>query len=210
VAAPHHRIPIVSRRRFLRAAAAVAMMLVATGIARAQDIDADKAAKLKAAYLVNFIKYAEWPQDAFADPASPIVLVLVGQCDVTSVLEGVVSGSEPVGGRVVTLRRAAVPPPDADEQQWLPVYENLKQAHLLYICGLPPPRVQAILQAVADTDVLTVSDVPMFAAGGGMLGFVIRGNRIVFEANLEAIQRSRVQVSAKVLQLAQIVGSRGP
>ena len=48
---------------------------------------------------------------------------------------------------------------------------------------------------------------PRFAATGGMLGFVLRGDRIVFEANPKAIQTGEVVVSAKVLQLAQIVDS---
>ncbi|HYB99853.1 MAG TPA: YfiR family protein [Candidatus Limnocylindrales bacterium] len=189
-------------------ALSVSVVVAAAAPALAQGIDAQKAAKLKAAYLLNFVKYAQWPEECFDSPTSPIVITLAGQCDVTDVLAEVVSATEPVGGRAVTLRRAAVPGDGASEEQWASVYESMKPAHLLYICGLPAPRVQAILRGVADGDVLTVSDIPMFAASGGMLGFVLRGNRIIFEANLDAIQRSRIAVSAKVLQLAQIVGPR--
>ena len=196
-----------SRRSFLGAAAAVCLLLAGGTIASAQGIDAAKAAKLKAAYLLNFVKYTQWPENAFPDASSAIILTLVGQCDVTDLLEDVVSASDPVGGRVVTLRRSALPDPAGGDGQWHAVYESLKTAHLVYVCGLPIDRVRQILDSLAGTDVLTVSDVPAFAANGGMLGFVLRGDRIVFEANVEAIQRSHVSVSAKVLQLAQIVDS---
>lgn len=185
------------------------MLMLAAVDSGAQTIDADKAAKLKAAYLLNFVKYAEWPDDAFASPDSPIILTLAGQCDVTNVLASVVSQSEPVGGRTVKLQAAALPGSGASEEQWQSVYESMRNTHLLYVCGLTGDRAHAILEGIGADDVLTVGDIPMFASNGGMIGFVLRGNRIVFEANLEAIHQSRVEVSAKVLQLAQIVG-KGP
>ena len=52
--------------------------------------------------------------------------------------------------------------------------------------------------------VLTVSDVPGFAAQGGMLGLVRSGRHMAFEANPDAIRNGGVSLSAKVLKLARI------
>jgi hypothetical protein len=54
--------------------------------------------------------------------------------------------------------------------------------------------------------VLTVSDVPGFAAGGGMLGLVRSGRTLAIEANPDAIRASGISVSAKVLKLARLWG----
>ena len=58
---------------------------------------------------------------------------------------------------------------------------------------------------------LTVSDIPGFAAQGGMLELVIDANRVVFEANADAIDRGGLRMSSKAMKLARAVhGTRPP
>lgn len=197
-------------RLVIRAAAASLLVLAMDFHAAAQTFDAAKAAKVKAAYLLNFIKYTQWPQDAFATPESPIVISVVGRCDVADELGETVAQSEEIAGRRIKVDVPPLPPPPIVPQEPAATsfYETLKSSHLVYLCGVDPEAGEEILRGLGTNAQLTVGDAPTFAARGGMLGFVLRDNRILFEANLEAIRSSRIELSAKVLQLARIVGEQ--
>ena len=65
--------------------------------------------KVKAAYLLNFIRYTSWPESSFGSPASPIVLTIVGECDVSETLSKAVARSEPIGGRTLMLASSKLP-----------------------------------------------------------------------------------------------------
>jgi hypothetical protein len=173
---------------------------------RAEELDVDKAAKVKAGYLLNFVRYTQWPESAFEKPDSPIVITLVGSCDLENVLPDVCAKSEPVDGRRVEVQRASVEPGGDNAA----LFSSLDRSHLVYVCDMTPEAIRPVLDRVSGSRVLTVGDVPGFATSGGMLGFVLREGRIAFEANPEAIQKSPVTVSAKVLKLARIVGKEGP
>jgi hypothetical protein len=198
-------------RNARRCAAVAAALLWAGGVvgvppAHAQEsVDLAKAAKVKAAYLLNFIRYTKWPDGAFETLDSPIVLTMVGACDAADVLGEVVRRAPPVDGHRVVLSRATLPSGRADAPQADSFVETARRSHLLYVCSADAGRLGPILERLKDAHVLTVGDVPGFARNGGMLGFVLREDRIVFEANLKALQDTPLSVSAKVLKLAQIV-----
>jgi len=199
-------------RLALSLALVAALVLGRSPAAAAQSLETASPAQLKAVYLLNFVKYSNWPEDSFADPASPIIMTVVGQCDVIGALSEAVSQSEPVAGRTVKIQPVALPaePEASDDGTWMTVLNGCRGGHLLFFCGIDSATVDRLLEGLQQDDVLTVGDMPAFAEQGGMLGFVRRGNRVLFEANLDAIRKSRVGVSAKVLQLAELVQAGSP
>jgi hypothetical protein len=44
-----------------------------------------------------------------------------------------------------------------------------------------------------------------FAQGGGMIGFLLEDNKVRFEINLEAAERAKLKISARLLALAKTV-----
>jgi hypothetical protein len=52
---------------------------------------------------------------------------------------------------------------------------------------------------------LTVSDIPQFSQRGGMIQFVLEGNRIRFEVNLTATRRAGLSLSSELLKVATAV-----
>ncbi len=62
-----------------------------------------------------------------------------------------------------------------------------------------------VLAALDKTSVLTVSDMPQFARRGGMVQFLLDGNRVRFEVNLVATQRAGLNLSSDLLKLATAV-----
>jgi hypothetical protein len=191
------------QRVFGTACAAAAIVAVMAQRSDAMEVDRTKAATVKAAYLLNFVRYAQWPEDSFESPDSPIVITQVGDCEVGNVLPDVIGRADLINGHPLTLNRVVAPDAAPDRAAFL---RSIEGSHMLFVCPCPDEGVQAIIEHLKGSTVLTVGDTPDFADHGGMIGFVLQRDRIVFEANKAAINGSGVTISAKVLKLANIVG----
>jgi hypothetical protein len=144
---------------------------------------------LKAAFVVSFLKFVEWPP---VPPGTPLVLVLVGDAPIASALKDSTAGLQ-VGGRPVHVRVA-----DGTAA--------LGDAHAVFIAATEHEQVPAILRALDRRSVLTIGDTDGFAASGVVLNLVMQDHRVRVEANTAAAARAGLKVSAHLLRLARIVG----
>src|SRR5919197_16397 len=96
----------ISRNRELRAAVLSALLLSATWsvLLRAQSPE-DVEAKVKAAFVLNFARYVEWPESSFANSNTPVVIGVLGQEALQRNLEETVQGKT-VERRPVQVKRA--------------------------------------------------------------------------------------------------------
>ncbi len=150
--------------------------------------------EVKAAFLYNFAKFVEWPDEAFSDPRSPIVLLVVGSDPFGDALASL-KGKTASGRPLAVLRAATV--------------DDLVRCHILFVAASETPRLSRILQATKSWSTLVVGDVDGFARKGGAINLVRKEDRIAIEVNPEAAQRARLRISSKLLGLAKIVRS-GP
>ena len=146
---------------------------------------------VKAAYLYNFAKFVEWPQQTFATPTSPIILCILGSDPFGDSLDKIAERT--VGERPVAIRRLAR-------------VEESNGCHVLFLSRSESTRLQSILNELAPAPILTVSDIPGFADAGGMIGLVSVGQRIRFEINLRAATRAKLKISSQLLKLARVIG----
>lgn len=189
-----HPKPVQPHRRSRRIAAGIALlaMLLPAGIlsfAHGEPQPAPEYA-VKAAFLFNFAKFVEWPNDAFADIASPLVLCVLGKDPFGDSLRSL--KGKTVNGRPLAIRYVAV-------------IEELDRCHLLFVSSSEKPVLPKILQATKGRSILTVGDMEDFARDGGIINLVKEESRVAIEVNLEAAQRSRLKISSKLLALAKIV-----
>lgn len=169
--------------------------------------EAVEAAELKAAYVVNFARYTEWPANRFEHAQDPLVVVVIGDDEVARELAEIAERADPIGGHPLAVRRELLSPPESWRRGGL--LEELRRAHLIYLGPDAEDGVRELLADLAGLAVLTVGDVPDFAAAGGMIGLRRQGRRMVFDANPEAIRAGGITVSARVLKLARIVTATG-
>jgi hypothetical protein len=160
----------------------------------------ERAAQIEAAYLVNFVRYTEWPEHAFDAPDSPYLITVVGPPAVGRVIRNVAAGVERINNRPLEVR---VLRPQRDETLPAAMIETLRRSHLVYVHASVGPGQRRLLGALRDRPVLTVGNGEGFAAEGGMLGLVRSDLKIGFEANSASIRASGLMVSAKVLKLAR-------
>lgn len=181
--------------RRLRAIAALLLSLALAVPARAQDVDPDRAAGVKAAYVVNFLRYTQWPATAFSGPAAAYRVVVLGDEAVARALRETARRPVLAGDRPLDVITA-----DPTDDGTLP------HAHLVYFgAGVPHGTLVRLLATLPAQGVLTVGDGPGFCRDGGMLGLVLNDGRIVFDANSRAILSSPLVVSAKVMKLARVI-----
>ena len=62
-----------------------------------------------------------------------------------------------------------------------------------------------LVRAVGSAPVLTISDIPRFAASGGMINLDLVNRRVRFRINQREIEAAGLSVSYKLLQLADLV-----
>jgi hypothetical protein len=166
--------------------ALLALLLVADAAGAAQAVSQPS---LKAAFLYNFAKFAEWPVDAAA--GGPLTLCVLADDASEDALVKLVNGAS-VNGRAVTVSRSAPK-------------TKVRTCHLLYIAEPDADTIAGILEEVKGAPVLTVGDGDAFARRGGIVGLVIEDGRMRFAINPDAAQRSGVRLSSKLLSLAKLV-----
>ena len=144
---------------------------------------------LKAAFLLNFTKFTEWPDDVLA-PSAPLVLC-VADSDVAAALDGLVAGRS-VNQHALALRRVKLE-------------DAMRTCALLYTSKLDDRRTAQLVSALAGASVLTVGEAQDFAVRGGMIGLFVDDGRMRFAVNRDAVQKTRIRLSAQLLTLAKIV-----
>jgi hypothetical protein len=147
--------------------------------------------QVKAAYLYNFGKFVNWPSSFTPLNKNSFVICILGQDPFGSVLESTVAG-ERVSGKPVELRRISRK-------------QDATSCRVLFISSSERDRLEEVLTDFAPINILTVSDMPNFTSRGGIIQFVVLDNKIRFEVNLTAAERSNLTLSSELLKVAVAV-----
>jgi hypothetical protein len=179
--------PFVCRTALL---AAIGLSWAASASALATE--QANARQVKAAFVINFVKFVAWP-DSFLPPApAPIIVAVVGDREFGTAL------LQAANGQAANDRRIEV--------RILSREEDIRTAHLVFIGGSEERRLPAILRGIEDTPVLTVGDTRGYAEAGVVLNFYTFDQRIRIEVNTTAAARAQLRLSAHLLRIARIVG----
>ncbi len=169
--------------------AAVAAVLLPAGTAHGQGAPLPEYS-VKAAFLLNIAKYANWPPQSFADPAAPIVIGILGDDPFGPALDRVLHGRV-VNDRKITVRRSK----RASE---------LRGAHVVFISASESERAGAACASLAESGALCVGDTEASAAFTS-INFSLENGKVVFSVNLIAVKRANIAISSKLLHLAKSV-----
>lgn len=164
--------------------------------APAQESPATLERQVKAAYLLNFTRYVEWPAAAFADSAAPVNLCLVGDDEaMPEIVRRTIEGRRS-RGRPVRLIRPDVPTQAGD-------------CHVVFVTA-ETPLTATWLAALRGTSTLTVGEGTDFLRRGGMIAFVIVDQTVRFLIDDRAARGSGLRISSRVLALAARPGQAEP
>jgi YfiR/HmsC-like len=147
--------------------------------------------EIKAAFLLNFAKFVEWPAEAFANDVAPISLCVVRYDPFGSALDDTIRGKL-INNRQLLARRINELP-------------ELKACQMVFVSEREEKRLSEILTSVKGSNALVVGESEDFAERGGSVQFYLENSRLRFAVNVDAVQRARLTVSSKLLTLAKIV-----
>ena len=176
--------PFSTRRLAVALAGAIALLAAAAGSSRAADAATPSA--LKAAFLFNFVKFADW------NGVQPETLVLC------------VANDDQIGAALADSVRGQAITGHGLEVRRLNSDNSLSGCHLLYV---PAADARQMLAKIIKSSepMLTVSDAPGFAQSGGMIELFQESGRMRFAINVDTAQRTGVRLSSRLLDLARIV-----
>jgi hypothetical protein len=147
--------------------------------------------QIKAAFLYNFTKFIEWPSNSFTDVNAAIVIGVLGDSSMVAALNDLVRDRK-VNGRPITVRTV----------------QNAAEAastNELFVSAAQITRWAQIQAAIATRPVVTIGESPEFARSGGTINFVVQDDKLRFEINMTAAERSGVKISAQLQKLAAAV-----
>jgi hypothetical protein len=151
-------------------------------------------ARVKAAFLLNFPKYIEWPTNAFAETNSPIVVAVLGADSIADEFAAMSEGRN-IEGRPVRLVRVTAPGPSRD-------------CHILFIGGGQNRKLADTLSKLRGLNILLVGESDGFLEAGGMINLARHDRRIVLEVNVDSIHAAGLKVSSKLLAVATLKGGK--
>jgi hypothetical protein len=180
------KLHVCHRATGLITAAMILLLAAARPIAASDEVAPDVA--VKAAFLYNFAKFAEWPALA---AGAPIAVCVVGDDRLAAALV------ETVRGQMVSGHALEVGQP-REVALW-------RGCHLLFITGAEARRSAAGLESLKPLPVLTISDSKDFARVTGIMELFVEAGRMRFAINLDTAEGSGLHLSSRLLGLAKII-----
>jgi len=160
---------------------------------RAGDL-APSEAQVKAAFLLNFPKYVEWPGSAFAETNSPIIVGIFDSEEVAGEFSAMSQGKIVDGHPIQFVCVTSIP--------------QCRDCHILFIGASATRKLPEILKSLQGANVLTVGDIDDFIDHGGMINLARRDRRIVLEVSLDATRQTQLKISSKLMALATVKGGK--
>jgi hypothetical protein len=145
--------------------------------------------QVKAAFLLNFAKFVEWPATAFTDADSPVSICILGNDPFGHTLDDLVQG-EAVNGRKLVVRRSSEP--------------AAPQSCQVAFIGGSSKDIPKTLTSLG-RGVLTVGEGESFSRAGGIIAFVIDNRRVRFDINQSVAENAGLKLSSKLLSVARAV-----
>ncbi|UZE97131.1 YfiR family protein [Alkalimarinus alittae] len=141
---------------------------------------------VKAVYLYNFIKFITWPEE----PTNSSINICI-------------YGDNPFGIQSQKLNTLKVR--NRPLQIIYPNKIDLPNCTVVFIAPSEEVFTGELLARINNSPILTISDIENFTEKGGMIGFIKLGNVVKFDINLKKARETNIQISSKLLELANHV-----
>ncbi|MGD0298660.1 MAG: YfiR family protein [Bryobacteraceae bacterium] len=171
--------------------ASLLCVVLVLGPAAPYSLAADESLEyqVKAAFVLNFIKFTEWPAAAFTDADSPVSICILGTDPFGNALDQLIAGESVNGRRVAVQRLKRAPSPKACQVLFMSKTEK---------------DVDKILPALGP-GVLSVGEGETFVRAGGVIAFIIENRRVRFDINQTAAENAELKLSSKLLSVARSI-----
>jgi len=170
------------------------------------DSSSSREYQIKAAFLYNFIKFVDWPQEKVPDSNEPITIGILGKDPFGNAFEPI--KDKQVKSRKIVIKRfknfeELKKSNEKDKTELGREIEALRKCHLLFVCSSEKEILGEIIKALKGSPVLTVGETDDFLEAGGIIKFVIEEKKVRFEINITASKRAKLKIRSQLLRLAK-------
>lgn len=184
--------------RFIAVAARILLVLLliapASQGSRGSRVQMAQEYAVKASFITKFVVFIRWsdPAAGKADSAEPFIVSILGPDPFQGEL-GAAFRNADLGGRRVRIRV-------------VDKVEDLAGSRVVFISAAAGNRLEPAVRWSTANGALTIGDGVGFAEKGVVINFFLRDDKVRFEINPKAAERSGLQVSSLLLKVARIVG----
>jgi hypothetical protein len=186
--------------------AAISLALIIAPIALADTSSAKyKEYEVKAAFIFNFLKFTDWPEEKTAANNSQIIIGIIGE-DPFGPATNVFKGKSIEEHKLLLTRFEGIEQikkmPEKEKNKHL---DAIKTCHLLFICQSEQKQLRDIIEIVRNSSVLTVADTDGFIEAGGIINLFTEENKIRFDINQVTAENTGLKIRSQLLRLAKRV-----
>ncbi|MCP4039821.1 MAG: YfiR family protein [bacterium] len=170
-------------------AAALSLALCLPGSSGPRQVEVGEY-QLKAAFLAHFARFIDWPEGSALATADTFQICIIGRDPFLGTIDRTVADKTVYGREFLVARHDG----DAD----------ISACHIVFVGSSDTEEIRKVLSRADSLPVLTVGDADRFVRLGGIIGFLVDGNRVRFEINTKAAKQAELRISSKLLSLARV------
>lgn len=145
---------------------------------------------VKAAFIYNFAKFTEWPENARSSQNDFLKLCIIGDNPFGTSLKK-------LEGKQVKNKKLLI--------EHIESVSSIKGCDMLYISKSEEKNLISIVDYANNYNVLTISDQVGFEIKGVVINMFVSEDMIRFNINVDSAKKSGLRISAKLLKLASKV-----
>ena len=145
--------------------------------------------EIKALFLYEFGRFVEWPPSPEGE-SDPFPICVLGEDPFGVLLDEALRNKSSAGHAVIARRILGI--------------SETGKCRILFISPSEDRRLPEILGDLEGKSILTVGEGVQFTRRGGIIGFLMQGNRVRFAINMEAAGRVGLRLSSQLLRLATL------
>lgn len=153
--------------------------------------DGPKESQVKVVFLYHFAAFVNWPPATYKNTNGHLRICIMGKDPFGESLDATLREKK-IGNHPLEIFRN-------------PSTASLKHCHILYMTESQSSQLKTYRQRYGITNVLTVGENDSFIQHGGMIKFFLDDQKVRFAINPDAISKTNLKVSSKLLRLAKII-----
>lgn len=143
--------------------------------------------RLQAVYMYNFLKFVQWPNDHFYYASDTLEICLIGEHFFGMLIES--WKTKKIDNKALKI-------------EYMTANDKLDKCQMVFIGRMDNPSIIKILKNIEEKPILTVSVNEQFAQQGGIIGFVMKKNKVRFNINRTQAKKQGLDINSKLLELA--------
>ena len=147
--------------------------------------------RVKAAYLLNFLRFVDWPSSD--EENTEITIAIIGD-DIPKLFGKSLKELQTKKFRNKQIQIVTLHPKTSAQE--------LSSARIVFFTSSARDTQKTLLESIQHDSILTIGETSDFLSDGGMITFVKGENKIRFELNLSATEKAELRIPSKVKRLA--------